>query len=429
MKYSQLNYLINQVIFLDLQVKNRESISFIIKNNEVFIANDLKFFHQESAFDFDTICLNDEDIALLDYVYEYYLSKEFIIKHNSNLLKIIYFFTNEKYLKNSFTDDHGRIVKESVSEKYLKYLEIPIVDILIRSFIHKLNIEIHNNFKITLTCDYDILNFWSGISKKSKFKLFFNYIKKKQFSLFTNQLLSFLFSRFTSQYNFYLAKNMYLFEEFFSKSIEVKNIAFLLIDNSNKKYDFKNQYNKRILKFLTDLKNQGVELALHPSYDSSGNEKLIKKQLSKFTNLFGKTDKVRYHYLRIDYQKDLNILEKNHFYFDYSFAFANSLLFRGGITKRFKMWNNIDAKPFSLTIVPLTIMDGTLFDYLGYDRDSDFFEISKKIDLSFDYGFEITTLIHNNGMTSMATKKDISYNLNNLILNFVKKKLERQDAN
>lgn len=429
MEYSHLNYLINDVILLGLQVEKRERISSLIKNDKVCVINDMKFFHEENTFNFNEVILNDQDFAFLDFIHKNHSKKEFVLVKNCNYLKLIYFFTNEKYLNKTFSDKHSRIVKGSIIEKYVKYLEIPIVDILIRSFFLKLNIKIQNRFTLTLTCDYDILNFWSGISKKNILKLFLNQLKKNQFSLFINQLMSFLFSSILPKFNFYLTKNMYFFEEYNSKSIEIKNIAFLLIDDTNKKYDFKNNFNRPILKFLTDLRNQGVELALHPSYDSSGNDKLIKKQILKFTKLFDKTDKVRYHYLKVDYQKDLRILEHNNIGFDYSFAFADSLLFRGGITKRFKIWNNVDNKPFDVKIVPLTIMDGTLFDYLGYERDSDFLDISKKLELSFEHGFEITTLIHNNGMTKMATKKDISFKLNSLIINFVKKKLKLHDAN
>ena len=428
MNKNKIDYILDDVVFIGLNVLDRENLNYVIFDDKINFLNDTNLVYFEDLNTFNIMSLNQEDFKFLDYIFLNYEKMNSLNFESNSILKYIFFFSNEQYLIKQIKDKHNRICIGSVNPVLKKYLEIPITDILINIFLKKCNLLVNYRFKFNLTCDYDILNFWSGISSKSKIKLFLELLYRLEFKLFTKQMLSFCFSRFINNLNYYLNSDMFLFN-YNSSKYEVENIAFLLIDYSNLEYDFKNKFSRNIHKFINDIKHNKVILGLHPSYNSSGSQKLIFHQLKLFNNLFDlKSNIVRFHYLKIDYSKDLEILEKKQVKYDYSFGFPDSLLFRGGITKRFKMWNTIAAKSFDVTIVPLTIMDGTLFDYLGYERDSDFKEISNKLELSFDYGFEITTLIHNNGMTKMATKKDISFNLNNLILNFVKSKLKSEDA-
>ena len=195
--------------------------------------------------------------------------------------------------------------------------------------------------------------------------------------------------------------------------------------SSNKKYDFRNKFTKSIVNYFEKLKNKGLVIALHPSYDSTTDTEMIKIQSNYFFKLFKlKTKIVRYHYLRVDYDVDLEILEKNHFSYDFTYGFADSLLFRGGTTKQFKRWNIKHDKTYNIDIIPLVIMDSTLFDYLYCTEDSCLELAQKKLEVSYNYGFQITTLIHNNNLSKFSNKGNISRKLNSLIIEFVKSKLE-----
>lgn len=426
----QLRYLIYDVVLLHLDIINIEHFVFSIEEDNICVYNEGKCVYYESIFCFENIILKEDDLKFLDYLHSNYSNIDFEKLYVGNFLKLIFFFTNEKYLYPNVKDKHSRVSNDSIDITFLKYLEIPITDILINFFINSVKIDVKRSFKFSLTCDYDILNFWKGISTRNSLSILFNYLLERKFKLFYYQILSFVFSSKISKYNYYLNKEMYLDSLNSTEKHQIENIAFLLIDYTNKKYDFNNRLNSIILCFVKNLKQSGVKIGLHPSYNSSGNTELFKNQCNVFLNKFGsKIDRVRYHYLRINYEDDLQILKNHKILYDYSFAFADSLLFRGGITKRFKLWDYKSKEPYDVILVPLTIMDGTLFDYLDYSRDSDFYSVRNKLELSYKFGFEITTLIHNNGMTKMATKKDISFNLNNLILQFIQEKIDSENVN
>ena len=427
----QIDYLINDVVFNDIIIDNISDITYRIDDGHILIYNSTKLVYIEDVFDFDLHFLDNFELEILNDILLNFKTFDVLSnKYEYPFFKFIYFFINERYLDISVVDKHQRICSNSIKEDYKKYLEIPITDILIRGFLFKINANLKFSFSFNLTCDYDILNFWSSLNFIGKSNYFLRLFMNFDLVVLYKQFKSLLLSKYFKNFNYYLNNKMYYLEKTKNNdTIKINNYAFILIDYTNVKYDFKNKFNKSIINFFKSIQSKGVVLALHPSYDSSKKKELFKVQYETFNKLFNLyPSDVRYHYLRLDYLNDLYILENNDIKCDFSFGFPDTLLFRGGTTKRFKMWSIEESRSINVNIVPLSIMDGTLFDYLGMDRESNLQIILDKLEISFKFGFEISTLIHNNGMTKYASKKDISYNLNRLILQFVKDKMQKENV-
>ena len=100
-------------------------------------------------------------------------------------------------------------------------------------------------------------------------------------------------------------------------------------------------------------------------------------------------------------------LETNGVEKDFSFGFADSLLFRGGISSRFKMWNIEQKRAYNTWLSPLTIMDGTLQDYYSESLEKSLNMCLKKLELCYKFGDEITLLWHNRSMYKYGFEENI----------------------
>ena len=428
---TQIEYLLNDLILLNIQ--SNQTINFDISQTDiVFYSQNKSFNYSESHFSFNEDSLSSDDVNFLTEIIKITkdqhtqnvdeLSK--LSLHFHSLLKLIFYFSHEKYLKkNPPLDKHGRFFIDSIKENEVIYLQIPITDILIRIFLDKLNINIPNEYQINFTCDFDILNHWNGISIDKIKKILIPLVNRK-IKIFVKELSSFVLSYFSIKYNYYLNTRMFSDHKDLTnkhnKKFKINNIAFLLLHFENPNFDFRNRNSIATNRFLKKLKQNNVHIGLHPSYNTSNNYKLLYEQMNLFYFIFNEYPKIcRFHYLKCIYPEGLKHVSLYGFSEEYSFGFFDSLLFRGGITKRFKQWDFIQEKAINTTIVPLSIMDGTIYDYMNLNIDTNFDEIERKLNLSINYGFEMTFLIHNNGLIDIEHKSYIANQLTQKINDFL----------
>ena len=428
---TQIEYLLNDLILLN--IKSNQTIDFDINPTEIiFYSQNKDFNYSETHFSFNEDSLSSDDVTFLTEIIQRTkdqqtlnvneLSKLSLNFHS--LIKLIFYFTHEKYLKqNPPLDKHGRFFLNSIKENEVIFLQIPITDILIRVFLSKLNITIPNDYQLNFTCDFDILNHWNGISHVEKIKKIIKPLVKRKIKFFVKELSSFFLSPFSVKYNYYLNTRMFSYDKNLSnkhsKNFKINNIAFLLLHFENPDFDFKNKKSIAINRFLKKLKKNNVQIGLHPSYNTSDNYNLLYEQMNLFYSIFNEYPKIcRFHYLKCVYPEGLKYVSLYGFLEEYSFGFFDSLLFRGGITKRFKQWDFIQEKAIKTTIIPLSIMDGTIYDYMNLNIETNFDEIERKLKLSLNYGFELTFLIHNNGLIDKEHKSHIANQLTQKINNF-----------
>jgi len=111
----------------------------------------------------------------------------------------------------------------------------------------------------------------------------------------------------------------------------------------------------------------GAEVGLHGSYTAADDPRQLALEAERLRNLAGEVSGHRYHYLRLDMQRNLDAIQKPGFRYDCSLGFLDRPGFRAGIAQPFRPWDFAADRPFDLIEIPLAIMDATLAEerYLG----------------------------------------------------------------
>lgn len=117
---------------------------------------------------------------------------------------------------------------------------------------------------------------------------------------------------------------------------------------------------------FTILKNKKALIGLHPSYNSSVDETLLKQEVTDFSKAINETVTIsRQHYLRFNIKTTPNQLLKNGIIADFTMGFASQIGFRAGTSLPFYYYDFTAEKKTELLFVPFCAMDGA---YLVYDK-------------------------------------------------------------
>ena len=111
----------------------------------------------------------------------------------------------------------------------------------------------------------------------------------------------------------------------------------------------------------------GAEIGLHGSYTAAEDAERLAREKQRLEELAGPVRGQRYHYLRVEPQRNLAPLERLGFAYDASLGFADAPGFRAGIAHPFRPWDVARDRPLALVEIPLAVMDVTLGEerYLG----------------------------------------------------------------
>lgn len=168
---------------------------------------------------------------------------------------------------------------------------------------------------------------------------------------------------------------------------------FLALDKEDRDFNFKIEDLRHEIGNIAD---KGWEVGLHGGHGAYNNLDKIKEEKKRLEKVLGK--KIigyRNHYLRFKVPHTWALLEKAGFKYDATFGYADMVGFRNGMCHPFKPFNLNTSEEMDILEIPLTIMDGTLFDYMKLDMEGAW-EITKMlIDTVEKYNGVITILWHN----------------------------------
>ena len=409
-----LHYLLTAVFGISSQEIQAVSIG-----TDYFSIQFSTFEYREVLFDFENPELEETDFEALDSIFfeivknkrnDSALKNLFKTVFNEKIayFKLAHFFVNEFYLgKPNKVDNHNRVISESVYRNIIKYLHYPMVDILIDSFRFQFLSILNNERTIYFTSDFDFINLWKYLGIFKTLWRFFKHIIAYRRLLLIEEFWSVILSQKFLRRNFMLNNLMFLFKTEIGETFKVKNIAFLLVHHSHKKFDFKNDFTIRPFKEYLFTNVGNVMFGLHPSYNTRYHPETLEKQVSTFEQaVFERPHYSRFHYLNCSYPDDLLSLEKSRISQDFSFYFCDKLLFRGSITRGFKLWSFTENRVINVEIVPLTIMDVTLSKTLKYSYEEAFSAATEKVRLSLLLGNTCVLLWHNNEMYEPLYKKN-----------------------
>lgn len=140
----------------------------------------------------------------------------------------------------------------------------------------------------------------------------------------------------------------------------------------------------------------GAEVGLHGSYTAATDLAQLEHEKSVLERLAGPIVGHRYHYLRVDVERNLVPLGDLGFRYDSSLGFADAPGWRAGIAHPFRPWDWEADAPAPLVEVPLVVMDGTLAEdrYLGLSADEAWPRLERIVEWAAEHGGGFSVLWH-----------------------------------
>jgi len=126
-------------------------------------------------------------------------------------------------------------------------------------------------------------------------------------------------------------------------------------------------------RLVGDLTGAGREVALHSSYYTVAEGQALKRQRGALAERSGNpVAGVRGHYLRLAAEPAWSAIAEAGFAYDASFGHPAHPGWRGGAALPWRPFAAADEKPYDFTLVPLAVMDGTLFQYHALSKNAAF---------------------------------------------------------
>ncbi len=268
----------------------------------------------------------------------------------------------EEYLPH-VKDEHERFTATESLAYQNNFLEKPLIDIWAFKFLEILKQRFPDyNFKERSYSFISTLDVDNAFAYKHKniVRIIGGFLKELYLLNFIN-----IITRFLVGFNF--KKDPYnTFETIlaFKKKYDVRTIFFFLVgDYTN--FDTNISTSKSKFKLLIKEMVDYARVGLHPSYYTSKNSKLFKKEkerLEQITNL--PTIRSRQHYLRFSLPETYQVLIDLEIQEDYSMGYASQVGFRASTCTPFYFYDLDFEIQTPLKVFPFALMDTTLNDYL-----------------------------------------------------------------
>ena len=168
-----------------------------------------------------------------------------------------------------------------------------------------------------------------------------------------------------------------------------------LTEKSNNAYDRHYINHQKISKIIQEIYSKGWEVGVHGSYDSYRNSVKLQNEKNKLEKILG--DKViglRQHYLRFESSATWKVQYQAGFLYDTTLGYNEAIGFRAGIAFPFYPYDFETQSRIPILELPLTIMDGVLFDEEQLDVNAATERCTKLIKTTKEYNGLVTLLWH-----------------------------------
>jgi hypothetical protein len=125
---------------------------------------------------------------------------------------------------------------------------------------------------------------------------------------------------------------------------------------------------RRMQAIIRQLSDGGWEIGVHGSFHSYRDAGQLRREREQLEAVLGGTAAgIRQHYLRFAGNETFWAQEQAGYVYDTSLGYTRTVGFRAGIAVPFHPFDVERLRPMALLELPLTVMDGVLFWYLGCD--------------------------------------------------------------
>jgi len=172
--------------------------------------------------------------------------------------------------------------------------------------------------------------------------------------------------------------------------------SFYFLAGENEKTRLSYQIDSpRVIKLINRLK-QEYEIGLHAGFESFNDVLKLQEERCRLEVVTGLPVRgVRQHYLRFQVPLTWRYQEAAGFLYDTTLSFPEEEGFRCGICTPFQPFDLEERRKLDLWEVPLTVMDGTLFDYQKLGLDEAYERIRMLVDIVRNNGGVFVLLWHN----------------------------------
>jgi hypothetical protein len=140
---------------------------------------------------------------------------------------------------------------------------------------------------------------------------------------------------------------------------------------------------------------------IHPSYDAGTNGTMLRNECEILNRITGKpVTRSRSHFLKLSMPFTCRLLIDNQISEDYTMGYADQPGFRAGTCTPFRFYDLIREEETTLTFFPITLMDGTLKDYLHLNPEQGLAIIRELIAVTRQYNGIFMSLWHNESLSN-----------------------------
>jgi hypothetical protein len=172
------------------------------------------------------------------------------------------------------------------------------------------------------------------------------------------------------------------------------------------KYDRNIPLRKEAFRNLILDKYRSSLVGIHPSYNSGRDPSALNREITTFSSLLGThVEKSRQHFLVIRFPETFRKLINEGIKEDYSLGYSSAPGFRAGICTSFRFYDLPGEKETDLTLVPFTVMDVTLNEYLKLSPDKAIDKIRELVSKVKNVNGTFVSLWHNESLSETRNWK------------------------
>lgn len=310
----------------------------------------------------------------------------------------------EEYLP--FTaDTHGRFSPEQSLAYKEKFLDIPLVNLLVFEMIDLL-VAIFPDFKpakhtftFSPSVDIDIAFAHKGKSFVRALGAAGKLISKADFQQLKERWKVLLGSLPDPYDNFEFQLQL-------CRDAGLKPLYFILIGDYGK---FDKNLSHRSGKFRRLIKelSKSAEVGIHPSYQSFNDAKIFKKELARLHLIIeAKVVRSRQHFLRLGFPGTYRSLIDAGIMHDYSMGYASALGFRASIASVYSFYDLEEESKTGLRLHPFFFMDTAMIDHLHMTPEAALNNITPTLKMISESGGYACGVWHNYALSEQGIYKN-----------------------
>lgn len=323
----------------------------------------------------------------------YFLNEQKTNDYNIDIFSLVFYFLSryEEYLP-SQKDKHNRFSANANIAFANNHLDFPIVDYWVRHFAEYLLSEFPDlpiakpSFRFIPSFDVDHAWKYKNKGLIRNTGGFFRDLMKGKYELLIERF-KVLIANLPDPYD--------TFEDINETHKAFELIYFILLGSSHRLDINISSDDFHFINLLKELSTKST-LAIHPSYESSINPELLKKEKEKLSIIINKPiTKSRQHFLKLNLPETYNQLINAGITEDYTMGYADQMGFRAGTAHSFNWYNLTRESATDLIIWPFVAMDVAMRDYLQLSPDEAFLRLENLKSSIQNSGGNLIIIWHN----------------------------------